>query len=153
MGKTVQENLIAIKGHQVTIDALLKKKQIRVGNNMQEILSEGNEDLSKIWSLESLYNKKDCSVVFASCEDVAGLFPEHVHYNVVEYLICLKGSFVESFGEGGVSGIRIVREGECVSIPSNVIHSSKPLEANTKMVAICVPYDPSFPCPDKECQP
>jgi mannose-6-phosphate isomerase-like protein (cupin superfamily) len=88
-----------------------------------------------------VYADDKCSFGFASCSAEGGVFPEHIHDGVHEYLICITGSFMETFGPNGKDGIRIVKEKECVSVPPNILHSSKPLENNTRLVYICIPRD------------
>lgn len=120
-----------IKKNQATIDMLLEKGSISL------------TPMDDKWVLEHLHEDDGVSVGFATCSSTGGgEFPEHLHENVQEYILCLSGSFTISFGLGGIDGMRIVRERECVSIPPNTLHTSRPLEKNTRNLYVCIPRDP-----------
>ena len=138
MDKTLGKVLDKIQSDQITIDKLLKGGLIQVKSS-QEAIDEGK------WIIDIFYSKPDCTMGFATCNSVGGEFPDHIHKDVREYLICVEGSFMESFGRCGVDGLRIVNEGECVSVPANMVHASKPITEKTRMIFICVPCDPCIP--------
>jgi len=127
------KELEKIKNNQTTIDILLAQKKIIPSH--EKTPQEGK------WYVNAFYNKKDTTIGFAICESAEGFFPDHIHEGAIEYLICVQGSFIETFGQNGVDGFRIVKEGECVSIPKGILHSSKPLTTPVKMVYVCVPQD------------
>ena len=136
--KDFQMVLDDIKDKQATIDILLNKGAIYHKFNGTEKVYE------KKWAIEILYNLGDCTIGFASCSDLEGVFPNHIHKDVHEYLICVRGSFVETFMTDNTENVRIIKTGECASIPAGMIHSSKPIDSDTKMVFICIPSDPAF---------
>lgn len=141
----IQDTITKIKDNQATIDTLLSIGSIFIKD--KSTLKDIEGKYEKRWMVEVLYNLGDCTIGFASCSETEGVFPEHIHRNVQEYLICVRGSLIETFGSGGIDGMRIVKTGECISIPANTSHSSKPLEADTKIVYVCVPSDLTIPDP------
>ncbi len=123
------------KANQSTTDILLKMGDILLKKD-----SAGGE---RKWILESLYKKKDCSFGFASCESVdAGDYPYHVHCEVIEYIMCVKGSIL--FYING-QAMRVLKEGDCASVPRGASHKCKPLADNTKLFYICIPSDEAMP--------
>lgn len=135
--QTVEKMLNQIKSHQTTIDGLLNKGKILPKNDVPI-------DTGEMWILDKLYQGKLCSIGFASCKDVDGIFPEHIHQDVVEYLICLEGEVAERFGKDGEHGVQILKVGDIVKIPANMVHSSKALDKNARLAYICVPADIAF---------
>jgi mannose-6-phosphate isomerase-like protein (cupin superfamily) len=133
-----------IKENQATIDVLLALKKIKRTTDLTETHTEGK------WDINSIYNRKDATIGFACCNSMEGVFPDHVHEGVIEYLVCVQGSFIETFGDNGVNGMRIVKEGDCLSIPKGVVHSSKPIVVPVKMVYVCVPQDDKIPLSEKD---
>lgn len=134
MNGIVKKAVNRLKKRQTTIDKLLEDKKIHLSG-------ENGDDT---WKLEVLYQKPECSIGFVECANAsyAGSFPEHIHSDSVEYLICVRGSALFVM-EGGVQ--RILNEGDCASIPPNREHFSKPLEDGTKIAYVCVPHDKSIP--------
>lgn len=130
MDNNLNDVLSSIQQRQATIDVLFKKRLLRTDK-------DGGE--CQTWEIQPLIQRDDCSIGFASCKDPADLeFPCHVHGDVIEYLICVQGSFLEFFEN---QGVRIVRPGECVSIPKNTVHKSRAIEPNTVLVYVCIPAD------------
>jgi mannose-6-phosphate isomerase-like protein (cupin superfamily) len=129
----LMEGLTLIRKAQKTIDLLLKEKEILIRDKTKV------EDLGKHWTIKTIVQNEDCTMGFAYCDDPnANEFPDHIHEESIEYLICVRGSFMECFN---AIGVRVVRPGECVSIPKGVIHRSKALEPNTVLAWVCVPSD------------
>jgi len=124
---------------QATIDVLLAKGLVKLVKDTPVKTAQ--------WQLETLYQKLDCSIIFAygGCENPQGSyvdFPVHRHPKSKEYLICVAGSVVVEFL--GI-GMRILKVGDCCEIPCDIAHSTRPLEENSKLLAVCIPYDQSFP--------
>jgi mannose-6-phosphate isomerase-like protein (cupin superfamily) len=119
-----------IKGNQATISVLLEKGSIS--------FNKPSEDK---WDINTIYEDDGVTIGFATCSNVGGDFPEHLHDNVQEYLLCVNGSFIISFGPNGADGVRIVKERECVSVPPNTLHTSRPLSKNTRNIYVCIPRD------------
>jgi len=130
----VEKAVNRLKKRQITIDKLLDSEEIH--------LKGKNGNLT--WKLDVMYQRKDCSLGFASCKQSGGIgtFPMHVHKDSAEYLICVRGSVLFSM-EDGIQ--RILNEGDCASIPPNREHSTKALDDDTKLVYVCVPHDPAIP--------
>jgi mannose-6-phosphate isomerase-like protein (cupin superfamily) len=118
-----------IKGNQATIAVLLERDEISFKPSKDK------------WVIKNLYEDEGVTIGFASCSEAGGDFPEHLHDNVQEYLLCISGSFMISFGPNGSDGVRIVKEKECVSIPPNTLHTSRPLSKNTRNLYVCIPRD------------
>ena len=135
--QTVETMINQIKSRQATIDDLLNKGAIIPKNNT-------SLDSGEMWILDTIYQEHHCTIGFASCKDINGVFPEHIHLDVVEYLICLEGKFAERFGKEGEYGVQILNVGDIVTIPADTVHSSKALVENTKLAFICVPADLAF---------
>jgi mannose-6-phosphate isomerase-like protein (cupin superfamily) len=127
---TLEKTIEKIKGNQATIDSLLEKGTIALKPSEEK------------WYIKTIYEDEGVTVGFATCSFAGGEFPEHLHENVQEYILCLNGSFAISFGPNGVNGMRIVKERECVSIPPNTLHTSQPLQKNTRNLYVCIPRDP-----------
>ena len=127
----ILKELNYITSKQKTIDALLDAGDMK----------KRNGDNSG-WTLEPIYSKSDCDIGFVRIEGVdSGRCADHVHEGSLEYLIVLRGSILFNI-EG--RDLRTVNEGEVCVVPAGVVHHSKPLEDDTKMVYICVPRDPGM---------
>jgi quercetin dioxygenase-like cupin family protein len=131
--QNIMDSLGLIQRAQKTIDVLLREKVIVTKDNAEP------EDYLKRWVIQTIIQNENCTVGFAFCANPdAGDFPDHIHENSVEYLICTSGSFLAYFNS---TGLRIVKVGECLSVPKGVIHRTKALEINTAYLWICVPAD------------
>jgi hypothetical protein len=119
-----------IRGNQATIAVLLEKGDITFNKPSQDK-----------WVLKPIYEDEGVSIGFAYGSNTGGEFPEHLHDNVQEYILCVNGSFLISFGPGGSDGVRVVKERECVSIPPNTLHTSRPLVKDTRNIYVCIPRD------------
>jgi len=125
----IDEKISEIKGFQTTIDNLLEKNEITTREDKHP----------KKWMVEVCYQRENVAMGMVFCKDVGtGTFPPHIHKEVREYLICVKGSFIFSI-DGRT--VREVHEGECVAVPKNAVHKSKPLEDDTQIAWVCVPSD------------
>lgn len=127
-----QKEIDSIRSTQATIDVLL---------NLGMVSDKSAVKAPASWILDTLYNESDCTLGFAQADDSLAEFPSHCHNGSIEYLIVAKGKIM--FILAGIAS-RIVSVGECVSIPKNAIHVSKPLEKGTKLIYICVPFDSNF---------
>lgn len=127
----------------------IKEALDKINNNLRtvgELIQEGSVLLSKgkvgdatKWVIQPLYQKNDCSLGFARCEKKDyGDYPDHVHCDAKEYVVCVRGSAV--FYINGLA-MRAIKEGECVSVPIGIQHKFKPLVDDTKLFYICVPAD------------
>ena len=126
------DKVTTIKNQQVTIDKLLDEGSLALHNG-----------ITNKWSLEPLYQEKDCSIGFVRVPNVElGPCTEHIHPNAQEYLIVVRGSILLNIN--GVD-VRVAKAGDCASIPENCLHKSRPLENNTKLIYVCIPADPNLP--------
>jgi len=80
------------------------------------------------------------TITIASYPKMGSNTPTHSHKEIVEYLICTKGSVSVTFN----GGYRILKVRECASIPEGCPHSTTALENNSEMIAICVPAEPAY---------
>jgi mannose-6-phosphate isomerase-like protein (cupin superfamily) len=126
----IEQGLTKLKSRQLTIDKLLERGSLV----LKEKKGVGNK-----WVIHPIYQEEDCSLGFVDIEDVgAGPCEPHVHINSKEFLIVIHGSILLNIDGRDV---RIVKEGECASIPANSTHYSRPLEDNTRLIYACVPTD------------
>lgn len=122
-----------IKESQATIDTLLKDGLVAVKN--------GHSPL--VWAIEEVYQGKECNFGFAhSDSDGDRAFPYHAHKESLEYLICVQGKILLTI-ENIVT--RVMNVGDCASIPVGSVHSTSPLEPDSKLFYICIPTDTAFP--------
>ena len=116
--------------------------------NIDDLLMDGSITLRKEsveetreskWELDVIYQNPDCSIGFAYSRNTSsGSFPEHCHQHSKQFIVCITGSVLLNI-EG--SNVRILRPGDCATISKNFRHVSTPLENNTKLSFICVPWD------------
>lgn len=97
------------------------------------------------WIIKPILNNENCSVGIVTIR-TDDLVPceEHVHLESNEYLIVTKGSLLLTI-DGIV--VRVVKEGECCSVPMGSSHYSKPISSDTEFIYVCVPKDKSIPLP------
>jgi quercetin dioxygenase-like cupin family protein len=90
--------------------------------------------------LKTVFQTKGVTVSYVTYSKKDIGYPIHIHENVVEYLICTKGSFVFK-----VSGnFRVLDVGDCAKIPAGKDHTTIPLEDGSELIGICIPPDPAF---------
>lgn len=120
---------------QATIDDLLGLKIITYKNDASK---------SSKWFIQELYHKDgECNIGFAEAPEIINETftpPLHKHPNSKEFIICVTGSVILNIG--GIT--RVLKEGECASIPEGVLHYSKPLRSPAKLFYICIPNDTHF---------
>jgi mannose-6-phosphate isomerase-like protein (cupin superfamily) len=135
--------LTNVKAMQLTIDKLLERGTLALKDPHGESATVANT-----WVLEPLYQNEDCSVGFVHIPHVElGKCETHVHQHSIEYLIVVKGSILLNIDGRDV---RVVREGECCAVEAGVLHHSKPLTDDTKLVYVCIPEDKNMPLPKME---
>ena len=132
----IKETLQDLNDRQKTISELINLGQILVKTNGCKRLALENDI-----SIDTIYDTKDVSISIASCPTSGDTYPEHCHVGIVEYLICLKGSFGVTLSH---NGYRIVKEQECAKIPANILHSVISLEPNSDLMGICLPAEPAY---------
>ena len=123
----------------------IKSDQKRVDNLLSEhLVKMKNGEKETTWTIEEFYQGQECNFGFAHA-DVSGErdFPFHTHGPSLEYLICVSGSMNLVFREN--SAVRLMKPGDCASIPPDVMHSTQALEPGTKLFYICIPKDAAFP--------
>ena len=132
----IKETLNYLNDKQQTVSDLINLGQILVKLNGKRRLALENNI-----TLETVFESKECSVTTISCPEAGSEFPEHSHTCIVEYLICLKGSF-------GVllpyNGYRILKKKECAHIPADILHSTVSLEKNSTLMCICLPKESAY---------
>ena len=126
----LEKGLNRILSQQLTIDKLLERGTL--------VLRE-KRGVNNKWVLHPIYQEEDCSVGFVNVDEVSvGPCEPHIHRNSKEFLIVVHGSILLNIDGRDV---RIVKEGECASIPANSTHYSRPLEDNTRLLYACIPTD------------
>ena len=132
----IKEVLNGLKDRQGTIGDLIKLGQVLVKVNGRRRLEMENNI-----SVNTVFESAEASVTLASCPDEGSNYPLHCHSGIVEYLICLNGSFGITLPH---NGYRILKETECAKIPANVMHSTISLESNSNLLGICLPAEPAY---------
>ena len=90
--------------------------------------------------ITTMFQSNTTTITLGVWHKKSQIYPEHSHKDSIEYLICLNGSFSVKFSFCN----RIVKKGECVSLPVNVIHSCTSLEDESEMLAICIPPEKAY---------
>lgn len=109
-----------------TIKDLLDRGEMRI--EQRHLKQNGDIDIQTLYA-------KEATISIGVWHKQGTIMKSHIHNNIVEYLICIKGSF-------GITlpyGYRILKTKDCASIPANILHSVVALEDNATMVAICIP--------------
>jgi quercetin dioxygenase-like cupin family protein len=117
----------------------LNISKVFAANELRKLNGGGVIELDKQVVLKTIW-KENCSITWGKWEKAGAKFTEHLHEDSIEYLICISGSFSVSFGKY----IRILKIGECVSLPKKAAHSVTALEDNSQMMGICVPEEPAY---------
>jgi quercetin dioxygenase-like cupin family protein len=131
--KDVVDLLTTIRGNFKTITDLLDRKT----------MVTDCKEAYKAWLLQPLYENDKCSVGLVSvAKKELGPCEEHIHPDSVEYLIITKGRLLINMMN---QNLKILGEGECVSIPARTPHYSVPMEDDTQMIYVTVPKDPYIP--------
>jgi mannose-6-phosphate isomerase-like protein (cupin superfamily) len=108
-------------------------------NELRAINGGGMVEVDKQVILKNIWSNK-ASVTWGKWAGAGSKYPDHMHEESSEYLICITGSFSVTFSKY----IRILKIGECVSLPKKTIHSVTALEDNSEMMAICVPEEQAY---------
>ena len=132
----IKEILTGLNQRQVTVSELIHLGQVLVKVNGRRRL-----ELDNHISVQNLFETDETSISLGNFPDEGAYYPEHCHKGIIEYLICLKGSFGLSLPH---NGYRILKEKECARIPTNVMHSVISLETDSEMLAICLPKEPGY---------
>lgn len=132
----IKEALNSLKDRQKTIGDLINLGQVLVKINGRRRLETENNI-----SIDTVFETEEVSVTIAACPDVGAEYPIHCHTGIVEYLICLKGSFGVTLPH---NGYRILKERECAKIPANIMHSTISLEPNSDIMGVCLPAEPGY---------
>ena len=127
----VKETNNKVKNTLRTVSNLIEVGEIRRKDNVLEV--DGTIELKTIYG-------KGATITIGEYPKQGSQFPAHCHEDIMEYLICSKGSFSAAFGKGS----RIIKTGECLSISQNVLHTITALEDNSTLIAVCVPEDSAY---------
>lgn len=114
-----------------TVASLIKAGELRVHG---DIITADNGV-----ALRTIYGENS-TITICRFKSFGGRVSDHIHKNVSEYLICVKGQFNVQFK----GGYRILLPAQCVSIPPNWLHSVTALEEESELIAVCVPEEISF---------
>ena len=131
--RDVVDLLTTIKGNFKTISDLLDQK----------VMVTDIKEATKAWLLQPLYSNDRCSVGLVSvAKKDLGPCEEHIHPDSVEYLIITKGCLLVNMMN---QNLKILGEGDCISIPAKTPHYSIPMEDDTQMIYVTVPKDHFIP--------
>ena len=132
----IKEVLNGLQERQTTVSDLIDLGQVLVKvNGRRRLQMEHNIEV------DTVFESEEVSVTLAYCPKEGAEYPVHCHTGIVEYLICLKGSFGITLPH---NGYRILKEKECAKIPPNVLHSSISLEPNSNIMGVCLPQEPAY---------
>lgn len=129
--ETVNKNILNTKKHLQTIDNLIAAGELRLHG---DVLKADNSV-----ELKTIYGNNG-TITLCTIGLQGGRVPEHIHKDVMEYLICIKGSFRVDFANRH----RVLSPAECASIPHNILHTVTALEDNSELVAVCVPEEIAY---------
>ena len=90
--------------------------------------------------LNTIY-EEDATIGVCHTKEVGDRMSDHLHKSSVQYLIVIKGQLSVRIGN---IGFRILKTGDCCSIPVGEIHSITALEPDTKTVYINVPPEEGY---------
>ena len=90
--------------------------------------------------IETSHVGNGASITTGKYTKMGSKMPDHCHGDIVEFLICSQGSFSIGFP----FGYRILKTGECASIPVNTEHSATALEDDSYLIAVCIPAEPTY---------
>jgi len=131
---------------KTTLNQLQEKHQtiselITLGQVLVKVNGRRRLEIENSITTNTVFESEECSVTIASCPNESAEYPIHCHEGIVEYLICLKGTFGITLPH---NGYRILKEKECAKIPASVMHSTISLESNSELLAICLPAEPAY---------
>ena len=127
---SVLDSLQKTNGKLATLNSLLEAGEAKLFN--------GKLNFNKV-EIKTIHAER-ASISIGIWKKQGDRYPNHVHENTIEYLICTKGSFGLSLPHG----YRIINYKDCASIPENMIHSVVALEDDSEMIGICVPSDEAY---------
>jgi len=139
----IKELFQHIKEQQNTVDVLLHEGILGTERDENNIYFQ--KDM--IGFLTLLYQEEDCSVGFVDYrkklkEDKENI-PLHQHFDSIQYIIVVKGSvLLKLLNNHEIT--RVMKVGECASIPLGINHKTIPLEEDSKIFFICIPKDSKF---------
>lgn len=114
-----------------TVSNLIKAGELRAHG---DVLTADNGVV-----LETIYGT-GATITICKFRYSGGRVSEHIHKNISQYLVCVKGSFNVLLP----SGYRILSPSACVSIPPNCNHTITALEDEAELIAVCVPPEKGF---------
>lgn len=89
---------------------------------------------------KTVYQTDNVTVTVGEWSLSGDVWPEHKHTESIEYLIVFKGKAILTVGNVN----RVMRQGECASLPAGVIHSCTSIEDGTSIVGICIPPEKAY---------
>jgi quercetin dioxygenase-like cupin family protein len=101
-------------------------------------LQKGVAEIDEQIKIKTIYSNG--ATITTSVYRKGGLYPDHCHDAIIEYLICIKGSFSVSLP----GGHRILQIKDCASIPANIQHTVMALDDYSELIAICIPAEPAY---------
>ena len=114
-----------------TIDNLIKAGEIRTHG---DVLTADKEVL-----LKTIYGDAS-TVTIGKFGLIGGQVTDHIHPEVAQYIICVKGSFNIQTSKWS----RVIYPADCAAIPKSILHSVTALENSSELIAVCVPEDGAY---------
>jgi quercetin dioxygenase-like cupin family protein len=113
----------------------LLKKLLDVGDiRMRKDVAEIDKEIK----IKTIYSNG--ATITTSVYRKGGVYPDHCHNFIKEYLICTKGSFSVRLP----GGQRVLQVKDCASVDADVQHSVIALDDYSELIAICIPAEPAY---------
>jgi quercetin dioxygenase-like cupin family protein len=132
----VKDKLIELSDKQQTISDLIDLGEILIKENGSRKLH-----IQNTIEIQTVFKAKIVSITSAYFKENGAQYPVHYHKGIIEYLLCLKGSFGITLPH---NGYRILKERECAKIPADIMHAAISLEDNSELLGICLPAEPAY---------
>lgn len=121
--------------------ASIRAKLETAGKMLDDGIVSCEKEEQSLWLLEPLKHDGQISVGIMEAKNMAIKSRHHVHQDCWEYIIVIEGEIMPYVKD---IALKILKKGECFSVPPNTSHYTKPLTQNTKVICITIPGDSSL---------
>jgi quercetin dioxygenase-like cupin family protein len=90
--------------------------------------------------LDTVFQNKNSAVSLVQYTRAEISHPLHSHSDLMEYLIVTDGTFALKTN----SFVRVMKKGDCASIPPGLQHTTICLEDTGELLAICIPPESAY---------
>lgn len=137
--------LDVLSANNVTLDKVAQRL-----DSLRLLFSEAQEEkltltvdgfiYSDTVKAKTIYQNEDVTVTIGEWALNGDVWPEHKHEGSLEYLIVTKGKIILTVG----NVTRVMKKGECASLPIGVVHSAAAVEDGTSLIGICIPPEKAY---------